>query len=407
MSKRTKQVSKPRINAGNVNPTSTKNQRKQEFVQAHAGLRLLGEVVTWNTGASTHNHAGVVQALKDAGLNEKVARELLPRHAFSRAAKKLSEDRVIDVLRDEKDVITFQFTKRVMESDEWKYSRETLLRLDKVTGRITCDVPELEAKAQQELDRAMELRTSADITKMIQKLFDAEADLFPIREQGGVYFVPQQFAGFTDKIQNFLTKLTGRVSRFPVPADTKTGDRSVADAIVNGLSMVIAEHEEAVAAFGLDTRHDTIARQAEKIKATRVKVEAYAEYLNEQREELLKAVDQANQSLKERVQKLTEDRANAPATAQGEGGTKAVIFSYAATAVIRWMGRQGWKFQQARKVLEQFGAGHISDATVRCQLQGGRDLDNPRGEPAALTDDQAKALNDALAEPTEAEAVGA
>jgi hypothetical protein len=403
MATKTKQVSKPRINAANGNKTSAKAQRREEFTEQHKSARMLGEVVTWNTGGTAHIHADIVQALKDASLDDKVARELLPRHAFSRAAKKLTEERVIDVLRDEKDTITFQFTKRVIESDEWSYKKETLLKLDKTSGKITCDIPALEAKAQQELDRAMEVRTSADITKMIQKLFDAEADLFPIRDQGGVYFVPDQYVGFTAKVETFVQKIGGRINRFPVPANTAQGDRSVSDAIVNGLSLVIADHEEAVEGFGLDTRHDTIARQAEKIKQTRVKVEAYAQYLQDKKDELLESVEKANVALRARVQRLTEERAKSPATMTSEGGRQ-VIFGWAATAVIRWMGRQLWGFKQARKVLDKFGAkDSISDATIRAQLQGGRDENNPRGEPAKLTPEQEEQLTKALVEGEESQ----
>jgi hypothetical protein len=90
--------------------------KRGEFVNAHKDHRLLGEVICWNAGKSSHSHANVVAALKDADLNEKVARELLPRYAFTRAMKHLKEERVIDPLKETGDVITFLFTKRVMDA---------------------------------------------------------------------------------------------------------------------------------------------------------------------------------------------------------------------------------------------------------------------------------------------------
>jgi hypothetical protein len=391
-------TARPRKNAAASTSGSTKDGKRQEFVKENTGMRLLGEVITWNPGKTVQKHLDIKQALIDAGLNVEVARELLPRHAFTRATKKLSEERVIDAVNDTNDTIKFQFTKRFMEENEWKYEKECYLLLDKQLGKIACDNKTLEQAAQVELDKAMENRTSADVTKMIQKLFDAEADLFPIRDQGGVYFVPDKFSSFTDKIDTFVSKLGGRVSRFPVPADTKQGDKSVQDSIINGLSLVMADHEEAVDGFGIDTRHDTLERAAEKIKQTRVKIEAYAEYLKDRRDELLLTVDEANKKLVAKVQQISTDRANAPATSTNvDGGNRAYIFSYSVTAVIRWMGKDQWGFKQARKVVDAFvGEGKISDATIRAQLLGGRN--NERGDPANLTDEQVKQLKEKLVE---------
>ena len=371
-----KQVRKPRVNATKDEMTSSKAQKREEFIRENKAVRLLGEIVTWNSGAEGHSHADIVQSLKDCDLNHEVARELLPRHAFTRAAKKLTENRVIDPVNQDNDEIKFQFTKRFMEENEWKYSTECYLTLNKKTGRISCPSnPELETAAQDALDKAMEQRTSADVTKMIQKLFDAEADLFPIRDQGGVYFVPQQYEAFVAKIEKFVTRLGGRVSRFPVPADTQQGDKSVQDAIINGLSMVIHDHEEAVEGFGLDTRHDTLERAAEKIKATRVKIEAYAHYLSERKAELEAAVEEANNKLKERVKSLTEERSKMPAVTTDGGGTRAYIFGFSVTAVIRWMGLNNWTFKQIKKTVDHFvGVGKISEATIRAQMLGGRNI---------------------------------
>lgn len=396
MTTKTPRAPKPKKPANKDAVQSGKAAKREQFVQANAGMRLLGEIITWSAGKDSHVHSSVVTALKDAGLDETVARELLPRQAFGRACKKLTEERVIDVVNEDGRELKFQFTKRYVDEvggeKGWKYERECYLTLDKELGKVACPGnPTLEAAAQVELDRCMEARTSSDITKIVQKLFDKEADLFPVRDQGGVYFVPQTYAAFVEKVDAFLSKLGGRTNRFPVPADTQQGDRSVQEAILNGLSLVIEDHREAVQEFGLDTRHDTIQRQAEKIKATRVKVEAYAQYLNDKKDEMLQAVEDANLALQERVKQLTEERAKAPAVSSTAGGNRAFIFSYSVTAVIRWMGRQGWGYKDARKVIDSFcGVGTIAEATVRAQLLGGRKSDEERGPPAPLTEEQIK-----------------
>ena len=135
--------------------------------------------------------------------------------------------------------------------DRFTYDLETMLELEKATGRVSCDRPGLAALAQGELDRCLEARTGADVTRIIQKLFERRADLFPIREQGGAYFCPQEHTPFLDKVERFVTHLNGKMNRFPVPAGTPEGDRSVKDSVAAGLGALIAEHRSAIAAFGL------------------------------------------------------------------------------------------------------------------------------------------------------------
>ena len=65
------------------------------------------------------------------------------------------------------------------------------------------------------------------------------------------------------------------------------------------------------------------------------------------------------------------------------------LLDQSACAVIRWMQSQGWDFAKCRKALYALGATAISDQTIRCQLTG------KRGDPATLTKEQTKKLNDA------------
>jgi hypothetical protein len=53
---------------------------------------------------------------------------------------------------------------------------ETLLKLEKQTGSVTCDLPGLAALAQEELDRCIAVRTGSDVTRIVQRLFEKQAD---------------------------------------------------------------------------------------------------------------------------------------------------------------------------------------------------------------------------------------
>jgi hypothetical protein len=279
------------------------------------GTKLLGEILTWSATGVRVKHRDLVSALSDSGLDEGVARELAPRHAFSRACKKLTKERIIRQVGEDDKVIRFQFTKEAKSGDRFEYELETMLCLEKATGKVSCDLPGLATLAQELLDDCIEARTGGDVTRCVQRLFERKADLFPIREAGGAYFVPQEHSGFIDRVHAFLGKINGRLSRFPVPAGTPHGDRSVKDAVASGIASIIAEHRAAVAEFGADTRESTLERAAERIRLTRHKVGAYAAYLQEERDRLEHDLAAASDELRRKVEELAAEREGATAPA--------------------------------------------------------------------------------------------
>src|SRR3954466_14777839 len=152
------------------------------FPAAAARMKLLGEIISWTCPGVAVRHADVVAALTDAGLNESVARQILPRHAFARACKKLAEHRIIRSVGEDADAVTFQFTAESRAGDKYEYTLETMLTLEKATGKVNCDLAGLATLAQELLDGAMAPRTGSDVPRLIQRLFDRHADLFPVRE---------------------------------------------------------------------------------------------------------------------------------------------------------------------------------------------------------------------------------
>jgi hypothetical protein len=262
---------------------------------------LLGEVISWTCPGVAVKFTALIDALRAAELDESVARALQPRHAFSRACRKLSESRIIRQIAEDERTLSFQFTAESRCGETFEYKLETLLRLDKHTGIVNCDRPGLATLAQEYLDQAMEYRHGADITRVIQKLFERQADLFPIRDQGGVYFVPIRFQDFVDRVQRLVSAVGGRLARFPVPIGTAEGDRSVKEAVAEGLSSLIAEHRAAVATFGDDTREATIKRAVERVRQTRFKLESYADLLAEEKTRLEKELAEAARELRAKV----------------------------------------------------------------------------------------------------------
>src|SRR3954469_5766546 len=117
--------------------TETKPTRNG-FPAVLPGTRLLGEVISWTCPSVTVRYRAVIDALRESGLDETVARELAPRHAFSRACKKLARERIIRQVSEDESTITFQFTAEKKEGDRFQYEMETLLTLAKATGTVSC-----------------------------------------------------------------------------------------------------------------------------------------------------------------------------------------------------------------------------------------------------------------------------
>lgn len=367
-----------------------------QLAEIAGGMKLLGEIIAWNP-KGPHSHKAVVAALAKAGLATTVAKEFKPANAMNRAIKSLEEQRQINVLGEDSAQVTFQLTRTSLGEDAegkvLEFKKECRLRLDKQTGAIACKNADVKAKAEAELARAMDERTTSDISTIIDRLFkdyvgaNPTGDLIPIREQGGAYLVLASHAGFVDSMENFITELGGKLRRFPVPAGTRHGDAAVQDQLAGMLTDLIGEHKEAVSKFTLHTRADSIEATAKRINDTRVKIEAYAAYLSEESGRLLGEVDAANAELTAAVERITEERKTAPAT---EGGaTRTLLFGHPITAILRWMGKNGWKHADARKVMDHYKI-PCSDNTIRSQLPAG--TGRLKDQVPELSDEQANEL---------------
>lgn len=299
-------------------PKTKANPRKvhkEAKLQELAAGGIAGFVITWDTlEGGLYKHAEVVAALKGAGLDEKEAREFIPRNAFARACRKMSEDRFIDVLKEEGDIMTFQFTKKFMDAtgEEWKFAKELNLKLNKVTGVIESKNKDVEAKAQQLLNEAMENRTSTDVTTIVQRQFDKHADLFPLRRAGAAYFVPLEHKDFIMKIDTFLRALHGKVNIIPIHAGTGFGEAAIQDAVEQGLSKLIGEYDTSIKNFNIHTQKGTMDGVVDRINEARIKIQAYAHYLGTQKDALEQQLEALNQKLVARVSEVAEEKAKLP-----------------------------------------------------------------------------------------------
>lgn len=283
----------------------TKQSKREMLKHKLSEFEWLGVIVTWSTGyEKIHKYEDVLAALQQCELDVSLASEFLPRHAFTRAAKHLSEDRIIDIVCEDQDKIKFQFTAKYMSEMQWHFSLECFIYLDKRNGTITSDNRLVEEEARKWFDFAMKNRTNSDITRIVQKLFEQNADLIPLRNAGGVYFVPHEHIEFVSRVAAFLEKLGGRLDQIPVPKGTPAGDKAIQDAVNTSIEKLIDEYNSAVDEFDVNTRRQTVEKMSARIKEIRVKIEAYHHYLGERQKELMEKLKVANEHLVEKVKQI-------------------------------------------------------------------------------------------------------
>lgn len=274
-----------------------------------AGHETLGEIITWSVDGTVDVTYQLIQdALKKSGMETGFARELCPRYAFSRACKQMEENRVIRQIKEDDRTLRFQFTREAMNSVAglMEYSFETTMDLDKKTGRVSCVNKDLGDKAQELVKEATEARTTSDVTNIVQRMFGKHADLFPVREKGGCYFVPKQHLPFVDKVETFLSQLGGHINRFPILAGSTRGNQSVKTVIAQGLVGLIEEHRKAIQRMGESTMDSTFDNRYQAIELTRYKCEGYAEFLKEQATQVYEAIELAKTELAEAKMKFVE-----------------------------------------------------------------------------------------------------
>ena len=288
----------------------------------HVPLGTLGEIVSWRAPKEVR-FVDLQAAMKTAGIDEKLLREMLPRHAFSRAARKLAEGRIIRQVEENDTTITFQFTKEHLKGNQYEYALETHLKLDKATGGVDCPIAGLQTMAKGLVDGEMAVRKATDVSRLVQRTFEiSKGDLIPIREQGGVYFIPETHVELADRIDELLRACGGGLRRFKVSADGASTSKSVAEAMNEHFLQMIGEFKSSCDEIVTGEASPTIAkRRSERVRELRVKLGAYKDILQDYAEQIEKGIDEADSDLKKKLG-IADDKPSGE-TAQPKAATAA------------------------------------------------------------------------------------
>ncbi len=271
-------------------------------------MKMLGEIAAFKFPKGLEVSFGTLrQALKDTGNDESIVRSLAPSSAFTRACRKLAAGRIVRVLEHTQDELRFQFTREYASGGELAYAKQAILTLDKHTNAVMCsEIPALAQEAQNLLGKCLDARTTGDLTRVVRAVIErGGADVWPFVERSGVYFVDVSQQATLNRALNLAVKLGGHVRRLAVPDVGGETARSVKEVVREGLEKLVREHEEAVAAFDPEAGERALENAVERVKVTKLKLEAYAEYIAGEKQNLEARLKKQEEVLRQRILSLS------------------------------------------------------------------------------------------------------
>lgn len=242
----------------------------------------LGKIATWESPSSEVSLSTLRAAVIRQGFDASLVSDMAPRSAFLRACKDMLSDkknRIIRKVEESSSEIKFQFTEEHKSHGELDYDKEATVSVEKATGKLSGDDPAIVSKAQALLDEHIQKRSTADVTRLVQRIFDkSKGDLVPLRKQGGTYFVPDTNADLLNKVDAILKEIGGELNTYEVGSDNRT-KQSVANDMSQHLTQMVNEFRDSCRNLDLDSKPSVIKRRDAAMKEMQQKLANYSHLL--------------------------------------------------------------------------------------------------------------------------------
>jgi len=276
---------------------------------------ILGHIVFWNVFnvQVTRQQLGII--LAQCGLKASYARTHNYRSAFIRALREMEEQRIIRLVEEDGNFLRYQFTAehKIGEDAEARleYDRETIITIDKEAYRSSVSIkqsvagkPEICEKLAALFEVEKDKYNSADITRMIKRIFASSADIVSLREQGGVYFVPSVFADTIQSMVQLANAIAGLTfEHLPIP-NVESCRAAIKNAVMDELEAATQKLDEEIESAGQDNdiTEKWLNHRLTMIGRLRTRLEQYASILDE------KEADQLNTNLTQMADYISGSR---------------------------------------------------------------------------------------------------
>ncbi len=264
------------------------------------GADMLGEIVSWTVPSRVAVN-DLRNALILSGLSSDLASDLGYKNALKRALRDMDEHRVIKQVRVDGETTRFQIN-RVIVGSHIEYPKEAEVTLNTVSGSVASDDQDIQNEAVALLKDHLKSRKTSDLTRLVQRIFDAKkADLIPIREQGGAYFVPEMHADLVEKVRTLLRAIGGNLRSFAVKLGSDETKESVAQSMVSYFEGLIAEFIASCEGLDFNSKDFVKDRRRDKINELRGKLSCYQGLLDNYSERIVQSLNEAERILSAKI----------------------------------------------------------------------------------------------------------
>ena len=240
----------------------------------------IGTVVSWQSPEGDVDRSALLQAVVNQGIPAEIVRDMAWRSAFLRAAKDLiSKSELVRKVEEDDHTITFQFTREHKESGRLRYSEKAIFYLNKKTGDIRSTDDEARRAVDKLVHEHMEKRSTADVTRLIQQIFEKfGGDLVPLRQQGGVYFVPESNRDILARVGGIMNEIGGQLNTYTVNGDASTKG-SVASDMAKHLRSMIDEFKKSCDGLDMNSKEHVLRRREQTMQHLKTKLTSYNDLL--------------------------------------------------------------------------------------------------------------------------------
>ena len=212
-----------------------KNALMGVFKEGDNSFNTLGSLVWWHVRNAKITKDELANLLVGAGINPKYSKDHNYRSAFIRALRDMEEKRIIRLVEESPAHLMYQFTTEArteasanltdITTPRLQYDPETVVTVDKEAYKASQNIETALHGREDIVKRLLGLfqqeksnYQSADVTRMIQRIFEDEADLVRMRENGGIYFVPVAYSEIITKVASVVSQIGNSSLEFlPLP----------------------------------------------------------------------------------------------------------------------------------------------------------------------------------------------
>jgi len=216
-------------------------------------------------------HSVLVGALSAAGLDPALSSKLATTYAFNRGVSALAKGKLKDRVEWSENQVRIQVSHRVKVPGGIDYQREATIVLDRITGAIDAVVtdpvtgqvisdPIIKKSAEHEFNKALGLRKTTDVTRLIQRSIQpfVNKTIFPMK--GGVYFALKSQTDFVDKMEIFVRAIGGNMTRWQIADGTPQNVSQVQTVVVDSFQETLAKVQEHLHTINSESRQDKVER---------------------------------------------------------------------------------------------------------------------------------------------------